>query len=155
MILEFLLLTPFQDFRIKSQNSRIKSQNSRIRSQGASSGQPKRPRSSWAQSGASPMRPGSAPGSPREAQNVSLRKKDAFLKCPRASGSAPRQLILTPIRRQEHKNRVLFTRLGRAGPSEQLFNDFCRFSFFSQNANSLFRTTPANKNKGLALRAAS
>ena len=75
--------------------------------------------------------------------------------CPGTSGSAPRQLISTRIRRRKRKSRVFFARLGRAGLSERFFDDFPRFSFFSQNVKSLFRTTPASKNRGSALRAAS
>ena len=125
----------------------------------STSGRPKRPRDSQGRSGASPMHSGSAPQRPGSARrvpkSVPVKKTGAFTECPGAPGSAPRQLISTLIRRRDRKNRVFVAHLGRAGPSEQCFDDVCRFSVFSPNEKSLFRTTPVSKNKGSALRAAS
>ena len=74
---------------------------------------------------------------------------------PGASGSAPRRPKSTPSRIRGRKNRVVLALRVREASSERFFVDFCRFSVFSQSAKCLFRTTPASKNRGSALRAAS
>ena len=95
------------------------------------------------------------PGSSGRVPKMSLWKQGILLGCPGAPGSAPRQLKSTPIRHRERKIPVFFARLVRAGLSERFFDNFHRFSAFLKNVKSLFRTTPASKNRGSALRAAS
>ena len=106
-------------------------------------------------SGVSRERPGASPARRGSVRRVAKGAPGRQKGRPGASGSAPRRPKLMPSRIRGRKNRVFFALRVREASSERFFVDFCRFSVFSQSAKCLFRTTPASKNRGSALRAAS
>ena len=106
-------------------------------------------------SGVSRERPGASPARRRSVRRVAKATPGRQKGRPGAPGSAPRSPKSTPSRVRDRKNRVFFALRDRDASSERFFVNFCRFLVFSQSAKCLFRTTPASKNRGSALRAAS
>ena len=138
--------------RLGSGSGHLKSSQNRSREPlGTPRGDQERPEGV---SGASRERLGVSPARPGNARRVSKGAPGRQQGRPGASRSAPSRPKLTPRRARERKNRVFFARLVREASSERLVDDFRRFPSFSQTAKCVFRTAPASKNRGSALRPA-
>ena len=90
--------------------------------------------------------PGGSPRAPRDAIKGALERPGA------RRGDQNRRQVASGSEKIEFFSHGSFAQAFR---SDDSFHDFGQFSVFSQNAKSLFRTTPASKNRGSALRAAS
>ena len=105
--------------------------------------------------GAPRERPKGVPGEARGVPRSRRGSKKSAQEGPKPPQSMQNRSQIASESGKNAKNRVFFALRVREASSERFFVDFCRFSVFSQSAKCLFRTTPASKNRGSALRAAS